>query len=76
MFFILNPCFVLIITMLGNLVLSLPLAMFLVALLLVLHMARYTLVGLLLALRLCDSWLHCSIHGRSTACFIVILRQE
>ena len=40
MFFTLNPCFLLLITMLGNLVLSLPLATFLVALLLVLHMTR------------------------------------
>jgi hypothetical protein len=40
MFFILNPCFVWLITMLGNLFLSLPLALFLVALVLVLHMTR------------------------------------
>ena len=40
MFFTLKPCFVLLITMLGNLVLSHPLATFLVALLLVLHMTR------------------------------------
>jgi hypothetical protein len=43
MLFMLNPFFVLLITMLGNLVLSLPLAMFSVALLLVLHMTRQTL---------------------------------
>jgi hypothetical protein len=40
MFFTLNPCFVLLIKMLGNLVLSLTLARFLVALLLVLHKTR------------------------------------
>jgi hypothetical protein len=40
MFFTLYPSFVLLITMLGNLDLSLPLATFLEALLLVLHMTR------------------------------------
>jgi hypothetical protein len=40
MFFTLDPCFVLLITMLGNLVLSLPLATFLEALFLVLQMTR------------------------------------
>jgi hypothetical protein len=40
MFFTLNPCFVLLNMMLGDLVLSLPLATFLVALLLVLHITR------------------------------------
>ena len=67
MFFTLNPYIVLLITILGNLVLSLPLVTFLVALLLVLHMTRLTSGGLLLARRLVDGGLHCSIHGRSTA---------
>jgi hypothetical protein len=40
MFFMLNPCFLLLITMLVNLVLSVPLATFLVALLLLLQMTR------------------------------------
>jgi hypothetical protein len=60
MFLTLNPCFLLLITILVSLVLSLPLVTFLVALLLVLHMTRYTSGGLLLAIRLGNGELYCN----------------